>query len=201
MDTFGSPGRKATILDQPEGYQIVAPATHSVPVVIFLALWMWGWAAGEVFAFSALLSDRTPLAGQAFLAVWLILWSLGGAAALSALLFQLFGTERLVLAADEIRVRREVFGLGGWKHLPLDRVRGLRALGTAMPDAAKPALALAGIGGGGILVLTDGRPLRFGFSLAPEESAELVRTLRQRHAFPGTADADSTPQPRSPHAA
>ncbi len=201
MESDGSRTGKATILDEPEGYQIIAPATRSIPIVIFLGLWLWGWAAGEVFVFAQLLNNRTPLPGQLFLAVWLVFWSLGGAAALSAVMFQLFGSERLVLASDEIRVRREVFGFGGWKRVPFDRVRGLRAFGGAIPGPAKPALALAGIGGGGILVLTDGRPLRFGFSLSPEECASLVNTLRQRHAFPDEGDAATAPSPHSPHAA
>ncbi len=186
----------ATLLDEPEGFQVVAPATRSVPVVVFLGLWLWGWAAGEVFAIAAIFAERTPLPGQLFLATWLAFWTIGGVAAIYAVLFQLVGRERLVLAADELRVRREVFGIGGWKHLPFDQVRGIRALGASLPEAARPALAIAGVGGGGILIHTSGRPLRFGFALGPEESAAIVSTLRQRHAFP-----DGPPEPTLTHRA
>ncbi len=200
MSDVAGPTPRATILDEPDGYQIIAPGTRSLPLVLFLALWLWGWSAGEVFAVNALLSDHTPLPAQLFLGLWLLFWTVGGLAAMAAVMFQVFGRERLVLAADEIRVRREVFGLGGWKRVPFDRVRGIRTLGATIPDVARTALKLVGAGGGGILILTDGRPLRFGFSLGPEECATLVNTLRQRHSFPAESSI-SRSDGTTPHAA
>jgi hypothetical protein len=181
---------RATIHDEPDGFDVVVPAPRNLVLIVFLTLWLAGWVAGENFALRALLSDRTVLDAQVFLGVWLAFWTLGGLTALATIAFQLAGYEHLVLTADELRTRQEVFGLGRWRRIPLDRVGAVGLIDTSvrvgMPvtPMVSRGLEIAGLGSGGLLIVSEGRRRRFGTALSREEAQDILRELRHRHAFP-----------------
>ena len=126
MDYTGSLAARAVMNDSPEGLEIVIPAPRIWPVVVFLALWLAGWATGEVFALRQVLSPA-PVPAKVFLAVWLAFWTLGGTAALSICSWMLVGHERVRLRPDALTIQREAFGLGPTKVYGFDRIRNLRA--------------------------------------------------------------------------
>jgi hypothetical protein len=70
----------------PEGLRVTLPPARSVPGMLFLAVWLTGWAFGEVQVTQQLLSpaDGAP---QLFLVAWLIGWTVGGAFALATLIW------------------------------------------------------------------------------------------------------------------
>lgn len=113
----------------------------------FLAFWLCGWAAGEVFAGGALFyglvqvfAPGTPLpfgfkgpeAGSAggwfaigFLAVWLTMWTIGGIGALIAMLELITLQERILFGSGGLRVERRI---GGWLRAhewPADAIEGV----------------------------------------------------------------------------
>ncbi|MCB9482290.1 MAG: hypothetical protein H6680_10805, partial [Desulfobacteraceae bacterium] len=53
---------------------------------IFLVIWLWGWAAGEFFAVTALLSDSPDPGARIFLIIWLSLWTFAGIGAFLGLI-------------------------------------------------------------------------------------------------------------------
>jgi len=193
---------RAVVNDSPEGLEIAIPAPRIWPVVVFLALWLAGWATGEVFALRQVLSPA-PVPAKAFLAVWLAFWTLGGTAALSICSWMLVGHERVRLRPDSLTIQREAFGLGPTRVYELGRVLNLRAQpmpplsgvagarGTQAPDGkrALPAeqvktfLRLVGIRGPGISFTYASRPVRFGVALDPMEAQMLVTQLQARHSF------------------
>jgi hypothetical protein len=181
---------RATIHDEPHGFDVVVPAPRNLVLIVFLTLWLAGWVAGETFALNALLSDRTVIGAQMFLAVWLAFWTLGGISAMATIAFQVAGYEHLVLTPDELRTRQEVLGIGRWRRVPLDRVTGLGLIDTTvrvgMPvtPVVSKGLEIAGLGSGGLLICTEGRRRRFGTALSREEAQDILRELRHRHAFP-----------------
>ncbi len=200
MDVAGTPGTRATITDSPEGLEVVVPAPRIWLVVAFLALWLVGWVAGEVFALRQLLGPGPPMV-RLFLAVWLAGWTFGGAAALGIGVWMLVGHERVRMRPDALVIQREAFGLGPTKAYALERIRDLRALdlpplpelrlapGDRAPDVttaetAGAALRVVGIGGPGISFRYDGKPVRFGLALDPLEARQVVAQLRGRHPFP-----------------
>jgi hypothetical protein len=94
-------------------------------IATFLALWLVGWAFGELFALAALvhglvawlgLGPAGPAAGVggtsallagAFLLVWLTFWTLGGLVAIRELLRMLWAVDDLELNGDElVQIRR-----------------------------------------------------------------------------------------------
>lgn len=192
---------RATMTDSPDGLEVVMPAPRVWPVIIFLGLWLTGWATGEAFALRQVLSPM-PVGGILFLAVWLAGWTLGGAVALSVCVWMLVGHERVKLRPDVLTIRREALGLGPGKHYALDRVTNLRApvppalpelaqareamsgKMSASPEAVARALQVVGIGGPGIVFDYGGKPVRFGVALDPTEARQVVAQLQGRHAFP-----------------
>jgi hypothetical protein len=188
---------RATIHDEPEGFEVVVPAPRNFVLIVFLCIWLAGWVAGETFALRALLSDRAMIGAQLFLAAWLTFWTLGGCGAMATIAFQIAGRERLMLASDELRLRQEVLGFGRWRRIPLDRVTGLGLIDTTvrvgMPviPAVSRGLEIAGLGSGGLLICTEGRRRRFGTALSREEAQDILRELRRRHSFPEPGGASA----------
>src|SRR5262249_43062570 len=82
-------------------------------VAAFLLFWLAGWAAGEAFAISILLSALAPwirlafhglpripsgpggLVVVGFVLLWLSIWTLGGIGAIAAVLSALWGHDRI----------------------------------------------------------------------------------------------------------
>lgn len=202
VDYAGTLAARAVVNDSPEGLELVIPAPRIWPVVIFLALWLAGWATGEVFALRQILSPA-PVQAKVFLAVWVAFWTLGGAAALSICVWMLVGHERVRLRPDALTIQREACGLGPTRAYELDRVLNLRAQPmpsltevTVAPSAQAPdgrrsvpaeqvkaVMRVVGIGGPGISFTYAGKPVRFGVALDPREAQMLVTQLHARHSF------------------
>jgi hypothetical protein len=206
VDFAGTPGARAQVNDSPDGLEIVLPAPRVWVAIVFLGLWLAGWATGEAFALRGLLGSA-PLPVRLFLALWLALWSFGGTAALSVWLWLLFGRERVRLRPDALTLQREAFGLGPVKAYSLEGVSNLRARDLSLsgasvttpggqtplpPEQAAAILRVAGIGGPGITFDYQGRPVRFGVALDPAEAHQVVAQLQARHAFPEGAAATSS---------
>lgn len=203
MEYGGIQSSRAVTTDSPEGLEIVIPAPRVWPVVVFLALWLAGWATGEVFALRQILSPA-PVAARVFLAGWLAFWTFGGVSALAICLWMLVGHERVRLRSDSLLIQREAFGLGPTRAYTLDGIRNLRAAPlpplTALPaesgassappapvapeEQAKAVLRVVGIGGPGICFTYAHRPVRFGVALDPVEARGVVAQLAARHSFP-----------------
>jgi hypothetical protein len=202
VEYTGTLTSRAVVNDSSEGLQIVIPAPRIWPAVVFLGLWLAGWATGEMFALRQVLSPA-PVPAKVFLAVWLAFWTFGGTAALSVCLWMLIGHERVSLRPDALTIQREAFGLGPTRVYELDRVRNLRAQpmpplseltverGAQAPDGKRAvpaeqvttALRVVGIGGPGISFTYANRPVRFGVALDPTEAQMVVTQLQARHAF------------------
>jgi hypothetical protein len=202
VEYTGTLASRAVVNDSPEGLEIVIPAPRIWPVVVFLGLWLAGWATGEAFALRQFLSP-TPVPAKAVLAVWLAFWTFGGTAALSICLWMLVGHERVRLRPDALTIQREAFGLGPTRVYELDRIRNLRAQpmppltevtvarSAQAPDGkrvvpaeqAKTVLRVIGIGGPGISFTYASRAVRFGVALDPTEARGVVTQLQARHSF------------------
>jgi hypothetical protein len=202
VEYSGTLAPRAVVNDSPEGLEIVIPAPRIWPVVVFLGLWLAGWATGEAFALRQILSPA-PVPAKVFLAVWLAFWSFGGTAALSVCVWMLVGHERVRLRPDVLTIQREAFGLGPTRAYELDRIRNLRAQpmpslaeGAVAPGApapegkpavpaeqAKAVMRVIGIGGPGISFTCASRPVRFGVALDPLEARSVVAQLEARHTF------------------
>lgn len=97
------------------------------PVVIFLGVWLAGWAAGEVTVSVIILGQLPDLSGEhLFLLFWLAFWTVGGALALRTWLRALAGKEIVEVDAYAIAIRQAVLGMGRRKEYAAAYVDNLR---------------------------------------------------------------------------
>ena len=111
--TFVKPGQgRAIIEENGTGLRITIPAATQAFAAIFMAIWLMGWAWGEVTVFQQLFGSPSARGssqgGSAFLLVWLTLWTLGGGWAVYALVWQLTGKEIIELTSTSLRQRKQI---------------------------------------------------------------------------------------------
>ncbi|HWQ45800.1 MAG TPA: hypothetical protein VN376_02975 [Longilinea sp.] len=114
--------------------------------LLFLCVWLCGWAAGEVFAISSLIGNYLPvLTGETnitqtggfpglFLLFWLTLWTIGGAFAIWNVLWPLFGREITTISMEEIVIKKAILGVGPSKHYDGAWIDNLHSARTLPPS-------------------------------------------------------------------
>jgi hypothetical protein len=125
------PGRpRAVTASIPGGIRVAVQTPKKLFALIFLPVWLTGWAFGEAVAIRTLLgagsaqfSRPTP---TGFLAVWLLIWTVGGALVLASFLWMAFGRETLEISGGTLRVRREAVRIGRTWSYDLAHVRNVR---------------------------------------------------------------------------
>jgi hypothetical protein len=172
-----------TIEGGPEGLEIVIPTSRSLFLVVFLGVWLVGWAMGEVNAFSQALSGRMGLPGPVLL-FWLVLWTAGGLVALYVWLWRLAGKERVLMGASTLRVKQDILGFGRTKVYELRKIRRLRVVPRSAGSAHRDVTArLSGLAGGAIEFEYENRAIQFGFSIDETAARRIVERMTQRYAF------------------
>lgn len=170
------------IRETEDGIGVYNPTRRSIPLILFLAIWLCGWSIGEYFALTEILGGA-PLAASLFLVVWLTAWTLGGGLALMVLLWQLLGVEKLfLLDAGAVVVERGFWRFTRRRVFPVAEVadpivRDVEPAGSAVPPAA-------------IAFRVGGRERRFGIGLDREEAQAVLEIFRQflaRHRPPSPA--------------
>ena len=117
---------RATLTDTTLGLVVTIPVKRNRFALLFLPVWLVGWAFGEAVAAANLIDGDVAPEARVFLMVWLAFWTLGGGAAVLAVLWMLAGRERITLGAAELGIRRELFGLGREKKYELVHCRNVR---------------------------------------------------------------------------
>jgi hypothetical protein len=90
--------RRIEIVDGVERIRI--PMRRNWFLMLFIAVWLTGWTAGGIAAFTQLFTHFEP-----FLLVWLCGWAVGWVFAASTILFQIRGAETIVAAGGDLEIR------------------------------------------------------------------------------------------------
>jgi hypothetical protein len=166
--------RRSSVDSQPDRLTIVVPAARQMFVLIFLPIWLCGWAFGEASAARQL--SRGAGSADLFLIVWLCGWTLGGAGALFSFLWNLAGREILILERGLFSVRREIFGIGWTRQYQLEHVSALRV----QPLDAQASSSRRLFAAGRIAFDHGARTVRCGGSVDEAEAKQLVTLLDER---------------------
>jgi hypothetical protein len=164
------------------GFRVLIPTRKHWLVILFLGVWLCGWAAAEVAVIRQLLR---PGGGPpvAFLLFWLTGWTLGGGWALGTLLWQLAGREILSVENGQLIYRIELFSLSRTREFAGDQIARLRAVDYA-PNLLSQQAAwmppLFGSGMGPIAFDYGAKSYRVGQSLDESEAPKLVEMLLSR---------------------
>jgi hypothetical protein len=172
---------RSSVSETAEGLEITIPAPRHWFVLAFLAVWLTGWAFGELSALQSLYSSRDSILAAGFLLFWLVGWTVGGAVAGYFFLWMAVGRERILVRADTIMIRREIIGLGRIRSYDLSAVRNLRV--------QKPTRGAKGnrIGWGLIAFESGGQTVRFGMVFSKEEAQMIVDRIKGRFSIASDA--------------
>lgn len=177
------PGRRSSSRDTTGGLEISIPAKRNIFTLVFLSAWLVGWGFGEVFATRELLfgSLHTP---DLFLGAWLIAWTAGGAFAIYGWLWMINGREVVVLRADALVVKRNLWALRTSREYDLHHTKNLRVAPASWnPYEWSGAMLFWGVGAGPIAFDYGSRTVRIGSGLEESEARDIVGELKSRHSF------------------
>jgi hypothetical protein len=158
--------------------EIRIPAPRSLFPMLFLPVWLVGWAFGFVSAIRDFGSG--PGAPQAFLAVWLTAWTLGGIGAMLTFLWMLCGQQIVRLGHQVLSVRWEILGIGYTREYDARHIQAFRVL--PLPPSIHPFIRAGGMWGwtGGPLSFEYGsRTVRFGLALDEAEAKTLLPRFQE----------------------
>jgi hypothetical protein len=166
--------------------RITIPARRNWPIILFLGVWLMGWAVGEVFVgatlFGGLYAVLTgqpqaadALGGQSgglFMIVWLTLWTAGGGFALFTWLWNVAGKEIAFVDGDSLTIKKAVLGVGRSRRYAAAYVDRLRASGT-QGDTQVPWT-------GGLTFDYGGSTVQFGAGLNQAEARQVLERIADR---------------------
>ena len=183
-------GPRHTVSEGADGIEIRIPARRNVFLLLFLSVWLVGWAFGEVTAAHTLASSAMRGSGPpaAFLLIWLTGWTVGGGFALYTWLWQLKGCEIVTVSPAALGLKRDVFGFGAKKLYDAAEIRELRVgLGGYNPFDFRTSLAFWGVGGGLIAFDYGYKTYRFAAGVEEAEARIILKMVADR--LPRTAAA------------
>jgi hypothetical protein len=168
---------RAQILDEVSRVRVTIPARRNWFVILFLPLWLAGWAAGDVAVLSQVIDDP-PTGGEGpFILVWLVLWNVFGPLFALFWLWTVAGKEIVTLDAEVLSLRYALGRVGWTRRFARDQVAALRV----SPSATAEARSLAWWPGAGTIAFDYGaRTYRFGSGLDEAEAKQVAADLRRR---------------------
>lgn len=179
---------KATVTETPRGLEIVVPAKRNWFIILFLGVWLCGWAMGELMVPRSFSSNTPDPGALLFVGAWLVLWTIGGGVAIYIFLWSLVGRERVLVSASRLAIKRDVLGFGRLREYELTHVSDLRVSpSTYSPFDFRSSLQFWGIGGGVIAFDHGAATVRFGAALEEGEAKSIVARMRSRARFGAAA--------------
>jgi hypothetical protein len=163
---------------------VVIPAKRNWFLILFLGLWLCGWAVGEVMVPITFLADDGPPGSALFTLVWLAMWTIGGGIALYTFLWSLVGREKILLSSSRLAIKRDLFGFGRIREYENVHIRDLRVAASSYnPFDFRSGMQFWGMGGGLIAFDHGAATVRFGASLEESEARAVVQLLQSRASF------------------
>ncbi|MFZ5904694.1 MAG: hypothetical protein ACOYZ8_14200 [Chloroflexota bacterium] len=167
-------------------FLISIPSKKNWFQMVFLFIWLAGWAFGEVMVGDILLavflknSVGVPIL---FLFVWLAGWTAGGVFALYALLWQLAGKEIIEINGQAIRIGRSIFGIHFPKEYTSQYIKDLRVSTSMPPDMFgwSRTFALWGLGPGMIAFDYGAKTIRFSSGVDEAEAKQIISEILQNY--------------------
>jgi len=176
---------RSTILDSPAGLTILVPAKKQWPALLFMCLWLGGWAMGEVAALRQVFFGESQGLPDAFLAFWLLGWTAGGLFAISTVLWMLAGSEKITLTPTALLIRKQILGLGSSTSYDLGQITALRVNRNFDQSGNRTgSLPTPGISKLGTVAFDYGAAtVRFAAAIEEGEAAMIVQRLTDRYGF------------------
>jgi hypothetical protein len=149
--------------------------------MLFLPLWLAGWAAGEFTVLGQLLSGAHSGRPNLFMVVWLTAWTLSGGWAAATVAWLFAGRERLRIEQGTLTLEHVVGPVGRRRSYDLRQVTGLRTLPQTSQEMMAANMVPFGFGRAGALAFDYGTStVRWGAGLDEAEARVLMERLAER---------------------
>lgn len=179
--------------DEVGALRITIPAPKNWGFTAFLALWMCGWAMGEVAVSTRLIQNALVGGGLgtnefAILLVWLPVWTVAGLWTILNILWNMIGREVITFGKERVELRVEVGLVRRARWLDLHEFSNLRYAPSGDRSARWTGLHpfyFFSPGGTGSVAL-DGADMtyHFGYRLAEYEALRVIGTIERRFKLP-----------------
>ncbi|HEX9020177.1 MAG TPA: hypothetical protein VF903_02825 [Nitrospirota bacterium] len=182
MATVKPDEARATISTSPHGLEIVIPSKKNIFLILFLAVWIVGWGAGEVAVPSMFIEGNKDAGALLFTVAWLVAWTIGGAFAIYIWLWNVAGKERITINNLSLTVKHDLFGYGRGKEYETSQISNLRV--SAQPyNPFNLSTGLQSLGAGGGLLAFDygSRTYRFGSGIDEAEANRIIERIKSQY--------------------
>lgn len=179
---------RATVVDEPAGLRITIPARRHWGLIVFLGIWLCGWAIGEIAVSLTFLRYAAPWGLRTFILVWLLLWTVGGLSAGYIWIWTVSGREVLLVGETDLAVTRRTWISGRTKRFPMAEIGDLRV--DPMPlypffDWWRFPVSLWAVTGGHIRFDHAARTYRLGRGVDEAEAKMVVSRILERFPLLG----------------
>jgi hypothetical protein len=140
--------------------------------LVFLTVWLTGWTVGGIAAIGELLNVDWSV--RLFLLLWLCGWAFGESFVAGVIAWQLFGRELLIVAPQQIEVRKEAGRFARTKLYDVAFIRQVEAARIPSDEDEPPRKDFC------IDFLYDGRTVRIGEGMSEREAEHIAATVSAR---------------------
>lgn len=173
---------RAQIRNTGNGLQISISSKKNWFMIVFLSIWLCGWAFGEISVLKTLLSSTNLHGANMFMTIWLAGWTIGGAFCIVVLGWSLGGREIISLSNGILKVERKALNIGQTKEYSLADVTNLRiAKSINIWDAYSNfsvGMEFWGFGGGTISFDYGIRTVKFANGIDEAEASYLINEMK-----------------------
>ena len=176
-----NPGSGGVVIRQEYNSTVVEiPAKRHWTVILFMMVWLAGWAFGEFSALTELLSFEGPMFANAFIIFWLIGWTFGGGFAFYTILWQLIGKEIIRMEMGKLIIKKSIAGIGRKKEYEADSIKNMQVILDAESSIpGKYNKKAAGRQARKIMFDYGNKIIRFGIGIDEAEAQMVFDRLRQ----------------------
>ena len=168
-------------------FSVRIPSKKHWLIILFFAVWLFGWFMGETSTLKKLISGNSVLANS-FMLAWIIVWSIGGLIVITFLLWMLFGQEIITIERGvfevsrgilDLQIRKKNYDLNSIKHLELNHGPDLFNNFFGPKYRFKDVLSITG---GKIRFDYGMKTIRFGLGIDEAEARHIIEEIK-RYGF------------------
>ena len=179
---------RATVTDDPEGLRITIPARRHWGLIVFLGIWLCGWAGVGIVVWLAFVRQAGYWGARAFVLAWLLIWAMSGLAVGYVWIWTVSGSEVLLIGGASLAVTRRTWVTSRTKQFPMAEIGHLRV--DPMPlypffDWWRFPASLWAVIGGHIRFDYAARTYRLGRGIDDAEAKMVVSRILERFPLLG----------------
>jgi hypothetical protein len=174
---------RTTINESYKGIELIIPAKKNWPVILFMCVWMIGWAFGEFFATKAMSGGYETNGSRSFMILWLTGWTFGGVFIGQRLVQYFIGKEIITFTHGEVTIARKGSLFSRTKTYDLNEAKDFRAVQPVVArdifGFPKPAITLSQ-NAGTIWFDYGMKTVRFGNDIDEAEAKAILKRLQDK---------------------